>query len=99
MRNTYNQSFKDEAVALALGSNESVRKIALDLGLNQQTLGNWVRKAMSQSKTKTSKSKVNKQDYQSLERELRQAKKELALRQKEIIVLKKATAYFARDHA
>lgn len=98
MRNTYNQAFKDEAVALTLGSNESVRKIALDLGLNQQTLGNWVRKTMSH-KSKPAKSKPNKQDYQSLERELRQAKKELALRQKEIIVLKKATAYFAKDHA
>lgn len=98
MRNTYNQAFKDEAVALALGSNESVRKIALDLGLNQQTLGNWVRKTMSH-KSKSAKSKPKKQDYQSLERELRQAKKELALRQKEIIVLKKATAYFAKDHA
>ncbi len=97
MRNTYNQTFKDEAVALALGSDEAVSKIALDLGLNEQTLGNWVRKAMSESKSK-SISKSNKQDYQSLERELRQARKELALKEKEIIVLKKATAYFAKDH-
>ena len=95
MRNTYNQIFKDEAVALALGGNEPVSKIALDLGLNQQTLGNWVRKAMSKSK---SISKPGKQDYQTLERELRKARKELALKEKEIIVLKKATAYFAKDH-
>ncbi len=39
MRNTYNQTFKDEAVTLALGSSEAVSKIALNLGLNSQTLG------------------------------------------------------------
>ena len=61
MRNTYNQMFKDEAVALALGSDEPVSRIALDLGLNQQTLGNWVRKAMSKSKSKPV-SKPGKQD-------------------------------------
>ena len=94
MRNTYNQTFKDEAVALALGGDEPISKIALDLGLNQQTLGNWVRKAMSESKSKPM-SKPGNQDYQALERELRQAKKELALKEKEIVVLKKATAYFA----
>lgn len=97
MRNTVNQTFKDEAVALALGGDESVSKIALDLGLNQQTLGNWVRKAMSESTSKQI-SKPSKQDYQTLERELRKARKELALKEKEIIVLKKATAYFAKDH-
>ena len=97
MRNSYNQTFKDEAVALALGSNEPVSKIALDLGLNSQTLGNWGRTAMSDSKSK-SVAKPGKQDYQALERELRKAKKELALKEKEIIVLKKATAYFAKDH-
>jgi len=97
MRNTYNQTFKAEAVALALGGDEPISKIALDLGLNQQTLGNWVRKAMSESKSKPM-SKPGKQDYQALERELRKAKKELALKEKEIVVLKKATAYFAKDH-
>lgn len=96
MRNTYNQAFKDEAVALALGSQEPVSNIALDLGINQQTLGNWVRKAMIQSKQRPT-FKTSKQDYQALERELRHAKKELALREKEIAVLKKATAYFAKD--
>ncbi len=96
MRNSYNQTFKDEAVALCLGSDESVSKIALDLGIHEQTLGNWVRKAMSESKTKQI-SKPSKQDYQTLERELRKARKELALKEKEIVVLKKATAYFAKD--
>jgi len=96
MRNTYNQTFKDEAVALTLGSNEPVSRIAIDLGIHEQTLGNWVRKAMSESKSKTV-SKPNKQDYQELERELHKARKELALKDKEIAVLKKATAYFAKD--
>ncbi|MFT5274490.1 MAG: transposase-like protein [Saprospiraceae bacterium] len=62
MRNTYNQTFKDKAVALALGSNEAVSKIALDLGLNSQTLGNWVRRSMIDSTIKPIP-KPNKEDY------------------------------------
>jgi transposase len=96
MRNRYKQTLKDEAVALSLGSHEPVSRIALDLGVNEQTLGNWVRKAMSESKSKPM-SKSSKQDYQTLERELHKARKELALKEKEIVVLKKAKAYFAKD--
>lgn len=51
MRNTCNRALKDEAIVRAPGSNESVGKIALDLGMNQQILGNWVRKVMSESKS------------------------------------------------
>ncbi len=52
---------------------------------------------MKESKSKLI-SKPGKQDYQTLERELRKARKELALKEKEIIVLKKVTAYFAKAH-
>ena len=68
MRNSYKQTFKDESVALVLGSNEPVSRIAIALGIHEQTLGNWVRKSMSESKSKTI-SKPSKQDYQGLERE------------------------------
>jgi len=99
MRQHYDQDFKDEAVTIALNSNRPYSEIALDLGVNYQTFGNWMRKAMSSTNSPASKkNKPNKQDYQALERELSGARKELALRQKEIALLKKAAAYFAKEH-
>lgn len=96
MRNRYNQTFKDEAIALALDHDEPISKIAVDLGVHPHTLGNWVRKAMDKPRSRLI-TKPTKQDYQALEKELRKAKKELKLKEQEILVLKKATAYFAKD--
>jgi len=93
----YSQQFKDEAIALALESDCPYSQIAKDLGVNYQTFGNWMRKAMSNKTSKSTKVPVNKQDYKTLERELRAARKELELRKKEISFLKKASAYFAQQ--
>jgi transposase len=51
---------------------------------------------MKNPKPDTAKGKLpTKQDYQTLERQLRAAHKELDIRKKEIEFLKKASAYFA----
>ena len=97
MSKHYSQQFKDEAVALALESEGPYSRIAKDLGVNYQTFGNWMRKAMSSKRSKSKPPLVNKQDYKSLERELKVARKELELRKKEIEFLKKASAYFAQE--
>lgn len=93
----YSQQFKDEAIALAIESNCPYSQIAKDLGVNYQTFGNWMRKAMSNKPSKSTKVPASKQDYKALERELRAARKELELRKKEIAFLKKASAYFAQE--
>lgn len=41
----YPPEFREEAVRLAEASDRSHREIALDLGLPQSTLNNWVREA------------------------------------------------------
>jgi transposase-like protein len=68
MKVKYSQDFKNEAVALALSSDFPYAQIAKNLGVDYQTFGNWMRKAMSEEKT--SITKPNKKDYQSLEKEL-----------------------------
>ena len=90
----YNQQFKEEAVSLALLSDKPYSQIAADLGVNYKTFTNWIRAAM---RTKDESKRPAKQDYQSMERELRAALKELDLRKKEIEFLKKASAYFAAN--
>lgn len=99
MRKNYDQDFKDEAVGIALNSDRPYSEIALDLGINYQTFGNWMRKAMSTKNNQPPKGgKPDKQSYQALEQELRASRKELALRKQEIVLLKKAAAYFAKEH-
>jgi transposase len=39
----YTEEFKAEAVRLARSSHQSIRQTALDLGINNQTLGVWIR--------------------------------------------------------
>lgn len=98
-RNRYDESFKTEAVSLALSGELSYAEVARDLGINYGTLTNWIYSAMNEPKppqAKINKSgKPSKPDYQALERQLKAAHKELELRKKEIEILKKAAAYFA----
>ena len=89
---------------LALSTDQSYADLARDLGVKYSTLHNWIYKSMNETKNTTkclkqsqeiSNKNVSKSDYQSLERELRAARKELELRKREIEILKKAAAYFA----
>ncbi len=93
MRNHYEQSFKDEAVSLALNSDKPYSEIARDLGINYQTFTSWIKKAMSEQSTKAPKTKA---DYQALERQNKALQKELELTKKEVKILKEAAAYFAK---
>ena len=96
-RNQYDESFKSEAVKLALSGELSYAEIARDLGVNYGTLTNWIYATMSNTKPDkpNNTAKPSKQDYQALERQNRALLKELEIRKKEIEFLKKASAYFA----
>jgi len=65
MREKYSEEFKSEAMSLALSSDSPYSVIARDLGVNYQTFGNWMRKAMTDDKSKSGK-RVSKPDYQEL---------------------------------
>jgi len=39
----YSTEFRAEAVRLATTSGQSIRSVALDLGIANQTLGEWIR--------------------------------------------------------
>lgn len=43
-RRSYSPEFKEESVQLVLTGSESVAEVARDLGVNTQTLRNWVNK-------------------------------------------------------
>lgn len=90
----YTREFKSEAIALATKSHRSHQEIALDLGINPSTFRNWMSEAMMTNNTHSNK--TVKKSQRDLEKELLAMKKELALRQEEIEILKKAAAYFAK---
>ncbi len=94
MKTKYAQTFKDQAVSLALSSDKPYSHIAKDLGVNYQTFMSWVKQAMSKEANKQSKSKI---DYQTLEKQNKALQKELELTKKEVKILKEAAAYFAKN--
>ncbi|NQY20217.1 MAG: transposase [Campylobacteraceae bacterium] len=91
----YSKEFKDSTVQLILNNNESVVQVAEDLGLNSKTLYHWVTdyKKAHDIPTRESLSTTN----EPLEVEVKRLRRELKIAKQERDILKKATAYFAKE--
>ena len=87
------QSFKAEAVRLALTGDKTIAQTARDLGVNESTLYNWI------SKTKRSGSRPSGVTLgtPNLVDELNRLRKENARLKEEREILKKAAAFFAKE--
>jgi len=88
-RRQFTPEFKAEAVRMAAQSPDSLAKIARDLGLSGSTLRKWVIKAEHPPVAET----VRESEHAELLR-LRRENRQL---QMERDILKKATAFFARQ--
>ena len=88
---TYTSEFIESAVKLALETDQPKTQTARELGVNPNTLFTWISK-YSQTENKDSDS-----HNEHLYDELKRLKKELAKVTQERDLLKKATAYFARE--
>jgi len=97
MRHT--KEFKESSIQLVLNSNEAIKKIAEDLGVNPKTLYNWVYNYKRDNNLQTHhRSNSNKSTTkESLDEENRRLRKENRLLKQERDILKKATAYFAKE--
>jgi len=89
-RINYSQEYKEETVALVLKSGRPCSQIAKELGIKESTLYSWV----SQLKPSTPPPTQTTQD---LEKENIRLRKELAILKEEREILKKATAFFAKQ--
>ncbi len=87
----YTTEFKDRAVSLVLKSDKSTAQIARDLGVTGTTLYSWV------NSKKTANVQEDGTTNEQLFDELKRLKKELAEVKEQRDILKKATAYFAKD--
>ena len=88
-RKEYTQEFKEDAVRLALESNQSIIRVARELGIAKATIYNWIRAQEPKEDRNVSK----ETEKEELER-LRKDNKRLRMEQE---ILKKATAFFARE--
>jgi len=98
MNQKYSSEFKESSIKLAIESDQSVAQTAKDLGINANTLYGWINifnKPELQSKAQASNSSKYKPEH--LYDELKRLKRENSRLKQERDILKKATAYFAKE--
>jgi len=100
MRNSrHTREFRDSAIQLVLNSDKEIKNLAEDLGVNPKTLYNWVynykRENNIQTYHRSNSSKSSNKE--SLDEENRRLRQEVKLLKQERDILKKATAYFAKE--
>jgi transposase len=90
-RRRFTDEFKQQAVRLVLDEDRSVTAVARELDLVGSALGQWVKQAQAnRSKGRTGLTSAEREELTRLRRELRIA-------QEERDILKKATAFFAKQ--
>ncbi|MEU4806598.1 transposase [Actinosynnema sp. NPDC023587] len=89
-KSKYPERFRRDAVALARSSDRPLRQVARELGVNHETLRNWVRTAEQAQAGPVDAAAVD-------QAELRALRKRVAELELEKDILRKAAAYFAKE--
>ena len=90
----YSREFKDRAVREVLEKSRSIAEVARELGVVEQTLGNWVNAFKREHAGELPEPVVTESERDELQR-LRKENRELKL-EKEF--LGKAAAFFAKEY-
>ena len=93
IRQSYPLEFKISAVKLASDSDQPTAQTARDLGVNPNNLYSWIVKYSNSNKNNQN----NMANPENSFEEIKRLKKELAMVKQERDLLKKATAYFAKE--
>ena len=91
MATRYPAEFRERAVELARLREKPVKEIAADLGISDQTLHNWLKQADIDAGRRDGLTTEERAELVRLRRRNR-------LLEMEIEILKKASAYFAREN-
>lgn len=92
-RRQYSDEYKSEAVRLVNDSGKPVTQIARELGVNANVLHRWAREEREANVAGKTRSSVKAE-----QEELVRLRRELARVTQERDFLKRAAAFFARDH-
>ena len=87
----YTPEYRAEAVHLVEIGDRAVAEVARDLGISMQTLWQWVQQAKVEAGQAGEALTTTERD------ELRQLRREVARLREEREILKKATAFFAKE--
>lgn len=88
----YPSEFKESAIKLALESGNPIAQTARELGIKENTMYNWM-KLYSKPKVANQSDREMNHPFE----EIKRLKKELIQVTRERDILKKATAYFAKE--
>ena len=89
-KRTFSPEFREEAVKLVIETSRPIAAVARDIGVGEGTLGNWVA-AYRRAGEEPALTISERERLRQLEREARELRMENEF-------LKKAAAYFAKDH-
>ena len=88
----FTQEFRDEAVRLAQTSGCSRREVASDLGIGLSTLRNWIDRRRDRQMDEPSPD-----GQEDMAAELKRLRRENEVLRQEREILKRATAFFAKE--
>jgi transposase len=94
-KRTFSDEFKAQAVALVMEKKKKRTEVARDLDIGINLLDAWIQKAKSAEKTVEKPAKASKDSPEAAR--IRELEKELERVKMERDILKKATAYFAKE--
>ena len=89
--NRYSEEFKADAIKMVKERGRSVNSVSKDLGINPQTLRNW----LNEEKKRQNPDNVR---ILALEAELKAEKRRTAELEEAVLILKKATALFVNSN-
>ena len=92
----YPEEFRRDAVELVRSSGRTMREVGRELGVNHETLRNWVN-AAKRAEQATAGGAGGEQLAAGEREELRRLRKKVAELELEKEILRKATQYFAKE--
>lgn len=93
-RRTYTAEFKQEAVRLVVERGLTASQVGRDLGVCKSVIRSWVRRAEARE---TDATPGRSSSAVGLEEEVRRLRRENAILREEREILKRATAFFAKE--
>ena len=96
-RKHYPPEFKSEAVKLVLQQGYTCGQAGQQLGVPKKTLANWMRPHRKQQRSEQISAGLKIDDPPALKARIAELEKQLRRAEMEREILKKATAYFAKE--